>query len=207
MPIFKALDHEHGAFWISTAKLQQSYHWLSESGYRLVETLLALSLEGQLDILIIRRKDFGIEFKVQLKTPALALNDINRKEATENEVSQSPIGSNLEEEPEAIDQPVVKEVNGVLVNFSDQNVTYEGATIGYKVTGLPWKIFQACAVDKPDRKGIVRIETLGVGENDLNVTLSRINKKWKKKTGVRLLSVRDKYIHLAPKPEEESDDK
>lgn len=213
MPIFKALDHEHGAFWISTAELQQSHHWLPESGYRLVETLLALSLEEQLDILLVRRKGFGIEFKVQLKTPAAIIpgDTVPKEFSVDMDKAAMPqvlaVSNEPEVEEDENDKSVIKEVNGVFVNLSDQEVTYEGETVGYKVAGLPWKIFQLCALDKPDRKGIIRIETLGVGENELNVTLSRINRKWKKKAGARLLYVKDKYIHLAPKPWEEGDDK
>lgn len=213
MPIFKALDHEHGAFWISAAELQQSHHWIPDSGYRLVETLLALSLEGQLDILIVRRKDFGVEFKVQLKTPTpiVSSDTVAEEFSVDIDKAASPqvfaASNESEVEEDENDKPVIREVNGIFINFSDQQVTYEGKTVDYKLTGLPWKIFQSCALDKPDRKGMVRIETLGVGENDLNVTLSRINKKWKKKAGVRLLSVKDRFIHLTPKPWNEEDDK
>lgn len=94
-------------------------------------------------------------------------------------------------------------VNGVLINRSNQSVTFGHTSKTYVEEGLPWRMFQRCSSAE---RGEVPIGAFGIEGNSvtikdkLNREMNRINKVWKEAEGMRLLSTKGDFLKVAPVP-------
>jgi hypothetical protein len=198
VPILLRLHHKHKEFWISLAYLMDQEKYEEGEGYKLLESLLNLERKGALQLTQIKEHEkFGVQFKVR---PAIEI--LGKQIAFD----QNPNGESVLDNSDDFSNSIL-EVNGIGIDGIRNEVSYGGISIPYKPKKLPWKIFRMCALEVPDGKGIVDMKNFNMSEDDLNVVLSKINKKWKELANVRLLSLKDGYIYLDPKPQQQGDGK
>ncbi len=125
IPILKKLDDLHGAFWISTDDLQASHGWKPESGYKLLETLLAINILGHFTTFAVRRRGTGVEFKMLLKTVE-ELSETTTKQVTpiasvvsDQSTEKVPMPSKTERQETDIPHGKCIELDG-FISLSDQ---------------------------------------------------------------------------------------
>lgn len=90
----------------------------------------------------------------------------------------------------------VVNIHGVSIFLETKTVQCLGYKQTYRTGGLPWTIFRRCAEETPDELGKVSLENLSRSKVAVNNELHRINQKWEREIGRKLLHVRDGYVHL-----------